>query len=299
VFTWVNRGRTMHHRVAPLALVVAGLCAAPTLAAAQLLPSDGVYFTSAEFDQPSPGALAAAGRQGSRWFTLGSRVRPSRVVLSSEDNHNTRYALLVESPARGACGEGVVRLGTTTLVSDSYGGGGGACTLSFELTPAMATAAARALGVPRQDRRPAGDHVVGTFGATQAVYRRGQPVEIVLTLANPVGAPRTQRHYGGRQRGPRDNQFSFTITRNGRPVEPLLGYDFGGRSTYAPLDPGGQVEIRAPLDRWGNLAARGHYVVQCRYETEFSPDGSHPSEDHQRGAVWDRVFQGTVTFDVR
>jgi hypothetical protein len=238
--------------------------------------------------------------RGVEWATLGPVVRPKRTVLFSEDNANTRFQLLVEFPSGGhRCVDGAVVLGTSAVSSNGYGSNGRDCSLSFQLDATLATSAARVMRVARQDRRPAGVRVQGTFAPSAAVYRAGQLVEIVLTLQNPVGAPRVLRHQGGRQRGPRDNQFSFRITRDGQPVPEVPGMDFGGLGGAAPFDPGQSAQLRAPLDRWGDVSRPGHYVVECAYETQFSPDGARPYDDADRGAIWDRSFQGRITFDVR
>src|SRR2546425_1153356 len=272
----------------------------PTTAHTHPTPRDGIYRQQSRHERPHPGALPVT-RQGSAagHVVPGAVVRPTRALLFSEDNGNTRFQVFLEFGHTPGCNEGVIVLGGAAVWSGGYGSSNDRCTLSFELDAAQATLAAAALRISRQDRHPAGEQVQGNFAPSQPSYGRGQPVEVVLSLVNPEGAPPVQRHQGGRQRGPRDNQFAFQITRDGQPVTPVDGPDFGGLSGPSPMAPGARVELRAPLDRWGDIGQPGHYVVECRYETQFSPEGSRPFDDAQRGAVWDRSFTGRVVFDVR
>lgn len=280
-------------------LLVAVLALAPRAAGAQDAPHDGVYAMGARHPEPRPGTVAVTSSRGTEWAALGGRIHPRRALLYAHDNANLHYTLFVELAGGRACGEGVIVLGATALVSSSYGSWPNTCQLSFELSPPLATLAAQVFGIPRQDRRPAGEQVHGAFAPSALVYGAGEPVEIVLTLENPPRAPRVLRHVGGRQRGPRDNQFSFHLTRDGQPVAPVQGFDFGGLGSVIPMEPGARVVLRAPPDRWGDVSRLGRYVVECTYETSFSPDGRDFRDDAQRGAIWDRVFRGRVTFDVR
>jgi hypothetical protein len=224
------------------------------------------------------------------------KIRPGRALLFADDNANTRFQLIVShyDPEITLFDAGELVVGGTVIRMT-----GPSSVLYWTLGPDNANKAAGLLNVPRQDRHPVADMVVGTFAPTQKTYTAGQAVEVVLTLSNPAEAPAVKFTAGGHQRGPRNNQFSFALTRDGSAVPPITAYDFGGIATMPTLNPGGKAEPRTPLAGWGDVTVRGHYVVQCRWESAFSPDDVDPYDEHHRGDIWDKAFVGTISFDVR
>ncbi len=230
---------------------------------------------------------------------LGKRIRPQRAVLFADDNANTEFQLLVWYRDGQASDEGILVLGTKRLPSSGYGSDSTSSNVDWQLFPDDAKAAAALFHVPRQERHPIATLVTGTFAPTQKTYTSGQAVEIVLTLANPATADAVKYTRGGRQRGPRDDQFSFVLTRNGVPLAPIPAFNFGGLSSMPELLPGGQAQISTPLAGWGDVTVRGHYVVDCQWESAFSPANVDPYDDQHRGDIWDKTFSGPVTFDVR
>lgn len=97
---------------------------------------------------------------------------------------------------------------------------------------------------------------------------------------------------GGRQRGPRDNRFSFTITRNGTPVAIADAPDFGGISFSKKLQPGDDHELTVDLRSWAALDAPGHYAVDVTYEGELTKDGVMPTTATDRKHLWDVTLKG-------
>jgi hypothetical protein len=259
--------------------------------------ADGLYFYSPAMAN-GPGALPARG--GALWIKPGGPISTSRLFVFSQDNANSRYRLMAWGADAGTSEDAALMMnGVVVAVTEGRGSDNGFPVFEFQLEPAQASAAAKALRILRQDRSPVAQSVVGTFAVGRAVFAPREPVEVVLTLRNPADASEVLRWQGGRQRGPRDNQFSFTVTRDGRSLPELEGYDFGGLSSYRPLEPGASIELRAMLGSWVDLSSEGHYSVECRYETEFNPAGARPFDDDQRGAYWDRIFTGQVAFDIR
>ena len=262
-------------------------------------PPDGLYHATETNDPPRAGALPA--RRGTRatWLVPGAPLRARRALLFSESNDNSRFQLLLWLEGESAVREAALIVGGAALLSEGGGSDNGVSTLNFELASSEAAGASRVLSITRQDRHPVPQRIAAAFAPTHPSYVIGDPVEVVLTLDNPPGAPTVTINRGGRQRGPRDNQFSFTITRDGAAVAPVDGQDFGGISQMQPFAPTTRMELRASLDRWAKLDRAGHYDVTCSYETTISPDGARPHEDDQRGAVWDITFTGRVAFDIR
>ena len=284
-----------------MTLVVLLLSCLPAAALAPPELRDGVYRVRGIHPQSQPGAvqLTAPPRRAGQWVEPDAWATPLRAFVYATDNGNTRYSLGVSFPP-GTCDlGGVVVLGNGLVGSSAYGHAKNECMLFFELTPALATRAAAVLGTGRRDRSEIGQWVTGRFAPTRPVYAAGQPVEIVLWLESPPEVDTIRWKRGGRSRGPRDNQFSFTITRDGQALPPIAGFDMGGISTRESLPGGGRSELRTPLAPWGDVGVPGRYVVECRYETVLLPDGVEPYDPAHDGTMWDRAFTGTVTFEVR
>jgi hypothetical protein len=129
-------------------------------------------------------------------------------------------------------------------------------------------------------------------------YRVGEPIEVVLTMTSPPGAPSVAWERGGQNRGPRDDQFDFTVTRDGQPVPRIEAINFGGLSFMDELPPGDRDEARTLLAPWADVTQPGHYEVTCTFRTVFAPAGVRPYDPATRGQAWDRTFTGTLTFDV-
>lgn len=278
-----------------LALALLVPTSVPDTAAAQ--STDGVFRRGRLSMRAEPGALPVThGRYATRFVQVGTRIRPTMVALSATSNANDEFTLFMRY-APGDCENAVLRLGDDVVVGTSYCNGSEECCASVTLDAALATRAAVYFDVPRQDRRAVAADVRGTFEAPARV-RAGQPVEIRFKLFNPVDAPPVMRQVGGRNRGPRNNRFSFTIRRDGVEVPPIDGFDFGGLTGFQRLAPGEEVTVVELLGRWADLSVPGSYEVECRFETTFAPDGANPFDDDQHGQAWDRVFTGTVRFVV-
>lgn len=290
-------------RHAALALIILPGAAAHAL---QALP-DGAYAIASTSPTATPDSVEVRGANGSAsWVQPGARLVPHAVRVYATTNANDAFALDIlypHAPGRPTgsdCAQGLLSLAGTVRLSDSWGGDSDTCNIDFALTPREAQLAASAFHTQRQDRHPIGEAMTSTFSTPHRRVRRGAPVEIVLVLRNPAGAPVVQWQRGGANRGPRDDQFDFTVTRDGQPLTNLDAMNFGGLLQYIPLGPGEtSEELRAPLASWVDLSAPGHYVVQCRYRTVLLPEGVDAFEDGTMGALWERTFEGTVTFDVR
>lgn len=289
--------RGMPSRVRSLVVLLA--LVVPSLALGQPTTRDGFYEVRNLHPAARAGTIPVTRGTRTQHAELGARLTTKTIAIYARDNGNTRFALWARTERRPTCPRAVLRAGPDAVVVESWGGDAEACTLDFELDASQAARVAAALHVPREDRHPIGEQLTGTFAASRRVYRRGEPVEIVLTIANPAGAPSVSRQQGGRQRGLRDNQFAFRITRNGTALAPVEAPDFGGISQRLAVAPSTSGQVRTALAPWGDLGRPGRYSVACSYETELSPTGVDPFTDGHRGEVWDRRFEGTVTFEIR
>ena len=91
---------------------------------------------------------------------------------------------------------------------------------------------------------------------------------------------------GGRQRGARNNQFSFSASRKSGSAVPDTGdgRDFGGKSTTRELQPGDTFEKQVDLKSWFRLAKPDIYSIQGSYQMELkTEDGWTTWEDIATG----------------
>ena len=263
---------------------------------------DGLYQTGRWHDGPVSGAVRVDVRPsgGGTHVSIERRVTPSKVLIYARDNGNTRFAF----DARHAppCGPGLLMLGGRAIAGSSFGSDASGsldlrCSTHLELEAADALRAAAFFGTTRQDRRPIGESARARFVVDRAIYAVGDPIEVRVELESS-GAPVRYRR-GGRNRGPRDDQFDFEVRREGVVLPRVEAWNLGGLSTFVPLGPGAAATVRTPLAPWADLSAPGRYEVRCRYETELVPFEGEPYADDARGRVWDRVFEGVVRFEIR
>jgi len=232
------------------------------------------------------------------WVRVRS-IRRVRAILYATDNGNTRYQIYFRSPRRPQCGRALLRLGAHAIASNGWGHDDESCSVSFELDRPLADLAAAHFSIPRQDRHAIGRDLRGAFVVGSRSVRSGDDVEVTLSIHNPPGAPPIMRYVGGRQRGPRNNRFTFVIQRDGRTIASIDAPDFGGLGGFTEQASGTTGEVREHLSRWGDISVPGRYVVKCRYDTELAPAGVDAFDDANRGKVWDRAFEGVIRFTVR
>jgi len=158
-----------------------------------------------------------------------------------------------------------------------------------------AQAADRLVDVPRRDRTELGQGLHSRFSAP--VFERGGPMPITLHLSHS-GDP-VRMMVGGRQRGPRNNRFSFEVFQDGQPLPVIDAPDFGGPGGWVQIERGHTSSLDADLSSWVHLREAGSYEVRASYGTEVAPPGGAvdgPDRLHER---WDVVFEQVFTVVVR
>lgn len=268
---------------------------APVISSAQPRP-DGLYRATYR-DRASARSVEIPYGSMTTHVTLGRAFRARTARLYSIANANDAYSLEIDG--RPPCPELVVVAGGTIIAASGSGSDGRHCSISFRLDRAAADRMATALGTPRLDRALIGERLAGRFVPTRTSYARSEPIQIRLVIANPAGAPEIDRQVGGRQRGPRDNQFDFRVWRNGVELPRIEAYDFGGVTGFSPIPPGGTVESSERLDRWADVSAPGHYRIECSWDTDLVEHGVSGFDAANRHRVWSRRFTGIVELDVR
>ena len=134
--------------------------------------------------------------------------------------------------------------------------------------------------------------------ALSAAIAPGAPAIVTLVATN-TGPTTVGFLIGGRQRGPRDNRFTFSVTRDGVVLPIKDGFDFGGLAYYKSLAPGERAEVSADLRSWVALDRPGRYTVAAAHETELSKDGQMPSYPDGAADVWTIAPTGQGAIVVR
>ena len=242
---------------------------------------------------PVPGADGTEARVGER---LELRVLSARVA--ARDNANEEFDANVVLPYDARLSSpGALVLVAGGRAFPSYGAGSSAAETSHVNVHAPnrtdAEALARFLGVELTLRRHPGHALDVRFVPDRAVYRPGQPVKVTLRIRN-VGERAVAFQVGGRNRGPRDNQFAFAAFLGASPV-PDVGdpTHFGGLSVRRRLAPGETFEKEVALRDWFALRERGSYTVLGAWHLDFQSPESDAWE-----ILWEDWVAGEFTLRI-
>lgn len=154
---------------------------------------------------------------------------------------------------------------------------------------------AAALGVKPLRREHPGHKARVTFRPLAPSYKVGDSPVLELAVEN-VGDVPIRFLEGGRQRGPRDNQFAFvamSASGQGKAV-PDTGspINFGGLGGFRTIEPGKTWTKQVPLDGWFKFTETDTYEITGVYRVQLL------STDQVRGAnaderpLWDDFFTG-------
>ena len=251
------------------------------------------WWLGTEATKAAPGTITAL-RFKSRKVRakLGRKVAARSVELTSHNNANTEFTLWVVFPRQQLDQDVFLSADGGWWQSDSDGHDDTASQASFVLDRPTAERLAKVLQIPLNERSPldAGLQATWTIPPT-AGTRTTDPIMVKLRIKN-AGTTTLGFMLGGRQRGPRDNQFAFTVARNGSPVPIKDAPDFGGMGYYKHLKPGEEHELAVDLRSWADLATPGHYAVDASYEGELAKDGVMPTTATDRKNLWDVKLTG-------
>ena len=265
------------------------LLAGPTLAHAAPKPT----FWLGTMNDGADGKKITAQRSTGR-TTLGTvqtQVTPRSIDITSVKNDNSQFTMWVVFPKQKDT-DVFVHADGRWLIAESYGHDDTGSQASFLLDRATAQRMAKALGVPLDERTKLGDGLEAMWSfPPRASALNTDPVPVKLVVKN-AGKTTVGFVIGGRQRGPRDNRFSFSVSRNGAPVKIIEAHDFGGISYYKALKPGESVDLSVDLRSWATLALPGHYQIDARYDGELAKDGKMPATAAERKHLWDLTLLG-------
>jgi hypothetical protein len=151
-------------------------------------------------------------------------------------------------------------------------------------------AVALALKAEPVQRKHPGHKFAVTFEPDKESYRPGEAVTLTMKIKN-VGDQTVSFHDGGRQRGPRDNQFGFTAMRGGGSGKavPDTGdpTNFGGLGSNRALKPGDVFQKKVSLDKWFQFKDADTYLITASYRLEF-----HEPDEKTYRVIWDDFATG-------
>jgi hypothetical protein len=241
-------------------------------------------------DKPERGSIVVAGRH----VRLRNRATPKeKVVMLSAANDNQAFTFWVVLPLQHANDYQYLKVDNDWWSSNGTGSDHEGTKTTFQFDRATARRVADAFGIPIHERTKLDDGLRYTWRfPPKATMDKTAPIPVVLRVDN-AGKTTVGFMIGGRQRGPRDNRFVFTISRNGKPVAIKDAPDFGGIGSYQKLEPGKHLDVTCPdLRAWADLEMPGYYTIEARYEGELSKDGKFPSAAAEQALLWDIAATG-------
>jgi hypothetical protein len=108
------------------------------------------------------------------------------------------------------------------------------------------------------------------FVPEKMAFKAGEPVTAKLRLTN-VGQTDFAFIEGGRQRGPRDNQFAFSAELVGSKMMPDTGDPTtrGGKGIPIKVKHAQSYEIVVDLAKWFTFNETGTYKIRGSYQMDF------------------------------
>lgn len=152
-------------------------------------------------------------------------------------------------------------------------------------------AVAKILKVEPRLRVHPGHKMLVTWETDKPSYKVGDSIGVTVKIKN-VGDQPFSFMNGGRQRGPRDNQFGFTAYRGGGSGKavPDTGdpTNFGGLGGYVTLKPGEEFAKAVALDKWFKLTEPDTYRLTGTFQLEL-----HDPAGDTHWTSWDDFAIGT------
>jgi len=250
-------------------------------------------WTGSIIEKPVKGSIVVKGQN----IKLRNRATPNAVTMRSTSNDNTKYDFWVELPRQHGTDFQYLKIENEWFSSDGTGSDSRGTQTSFRFDAPTAKRVAAAFDIPVYDRVKLDDGMTysWTFPAKVSLDKT-KPIPVVLRADNK-GKTTVGFMIGGRQRGPRDNRFVFTISRNGKPIAIKDAPDFGGIGGYRPIKPGEHIDVTCDdLRAWADLDLPGYYTIEAKYEGELSKDGNMPQTAAEQANVWDisAAGQGSI-----
>jgi hypothetical protein len=207
--------------------------------------------------------------------------RVGRVTISSQSNDNTRYYLAIPAATSFSlpCTQIGLIIGGKTIRFNSQGlsKSGGYSSMETQIEGReLARRVAEFFHVDVIERKHPGHRMLVAFLCDKKEFPAGGPVTVKLHISN-VGDTAFAFIQGGRQRGPRDNQFAFSAELVGGKMVPDSGdpRNMGGIGIPVTLDPGQSHDVPVDLTNWFHFQPGGMYNIRGSYHMDFVDPRAH------------------------
>jgi hypothetical protein len=258
---------------------------APKEAAAKK-PADGIYQVHEKGDGPK-----LKRNDNGTTVVLGERLTENfrGVTMHSLANDNSRFYLHLEDagpfPVKDALGTAAIVIDGQCFMVWSHSDRGPDNTRQISAVihgEDVARAVANKLAIEANPRKHPGHKFHVTFEPDKKSYPPGEPIVLTMKIKN-VGEKPACFFDGGRQRGPRDNQFGFIAMGGGGEGKPIPDTgdptNFGGLGRYVTLKPGEIFKKTVNLDKWFAFKEPDTYRITGVYRLEFY-ESSEPKRRH-------------------
>lgn len=236
---------------------------------------------------------------------LGKRLSASigkATALKSWTNDNRRFHLAVTDlgplPPEVTKEQSALVVGGVVLHigrPDKLPEGGRITTSANVESPDAARTLAEKYRVERVLRKHPGHRFEARWTPDAPAFRAGEPVTLKLALKN-TGTTSMRFTFGGKQRGPRNNQFRF-VAQEGQDGKGLPdtgdAQNFGGIMSVRTLRPGETFRGEVDVTKWFTFPRPGTYRVTGILELPILD----PEADGFGPTVWDDLAVGEC--DVR
>jgi hypothetical protein len=264
------------------------------------VPADGIYLVHENGNGPK----VTRNDTGDQ-LVLGERLTTNFGVatIQASNNSNTRFRFALA----GAGPLSQAQLGGSTAILI-----GGRCfmiysrsdpeqngTLKIESVvygEESVKSVAAALKTEPVLRKHPGHQFTVTFEPDKQSYGPGELITLTMKINN-VGSEAMNFIDGGRQRGPRDNQFGFTAMRSGGQGKAIADTgdptNFGGPGSFVRLEAGKVFQKKANLNHWFKFTDDDVYHITATYRLEI-----HDPNAKGYRVIWDDFATGECTVRV-
>ena len=163
---------------------------------------------------------------------------------------------------------------------------------SLQLTTDEVEPARTLFGLPIHARRHPEHRIDGAFTTAKETYRPGESIIVTLVIRNLSDRP---FHFlkGGHQRGPRDDQFSFSGEGPEGTLKIKSAMNFGGMSVISTIPPHAQASLSVDLCGWIDAAKPGFYSLMASYLLPI-----HEDEQIRSREIWQDYLTRPCVFKV-
>jgi len=198
-----------------------------------------------------------------------------QVTVRSVSNDNRRYSLAFRASETFTipCTQVGLVVGSRTIKFNSQGVDGQGHFTSMETMvddPEVVPEIAKHFQANVVRRRHPGHRMLVEIIPSKAEFVARERVTVKLRITN-IGDVEFAFIQGGRQRGPRDNQFAFSAELVGNKMVPDTGdpQHMGGLGFPVTLKPGQSHEIPVDLSKWFDFRESGIYNLRGSYHMDF------------------------------